>query len=1389
MKAEKLPLIEQAGQDARALEERLRATFDQAGVGMAHTTVDGRFLEVNRKLCEILGYPRQELLALTTRGITYPEDRGSHRNFKLDLLSGASGFFSGHRRYVRRNGEVVWLNRTVTLSRCPGSAEPYLIQVIEDISENKRVELSLRRVIRARQVIAECNHALVHAGSESGLLQDICRILVESGGFCQAWVGMAEDDADKSIRVAAEAGFEPGSLEIRKGSWASDGRHQGMMGHVIATGAPYIAQNIHTDGNFLHRREWARKRGYQSCIGLPLNIENRCVGGLSIYACEPDAFDGDEIQLVNELAADIAYGIASLRSRTAREQAEASARENEQRFRETFNQAAVGIVHTAPLPDRRYLMVNQKFCDMVGYSAGELKALTGLQLTHPDDLEIDRDLERRLIEGEISTYVSPKRYVRKDGRIIWTSRTVSLVRDAAGRPAYFIRVIEDISGRRELEERFRATFDQAAVGMFQVNLDRRYIQVNQKFADMVGYSREELISMSAVDLTHPDERAEMVRNQERMLWSQVGSVSGEKRYVHKTGKVVWVNRTISVAHNEAGEPQYFIGIIEDITQRKELELRYSATIEQAPVGIMHSTVEGKMLHVNPKLCEILGYSREELLSLASFDIVHPGDRGRERGGKMKMLLENRIPSFGSEKRLLRKDGGVIWARRTVSAVRDAAGQVLYLVRMVEDITGSKEAEEALRMSEERFRTVFSQANVGITLSSLDMRFLQVNDKYCEMVGYSRDELMRMSIGDVALPEDIEESRANRRKLVSGEISAYHADRRLLRKDGTTVWANLVASVVRNDNGEPSYFIAVIQDMSERKRAEFALRESEEKFNQLSNNIPQVFWISDASHRQTIYISPACEQMLGYSAEQLKADPQLLIRSVHSGDRLRVYKARKAAAFRQYDETYRIVRRDGAVRWVRDRAFPVRDAANQVYRIAGIAEDITQRKEAEEKLVHMAHFDGLTGLPNRVLFHDRLGQMLAQARRRDRMVAVMFLDLDRFKVANDTLGHGIGDLLLQQVAQRLSGCVRVGDTVGRMSGDEFGVILCDLLSAEDARQAAQKILGVFAVPFLLEHHEVYVTASIGISMYPSDSDDGDALIKDADTAMYRAKDSGRNNFQFYTSEMNSRAMHRLELENNLRRALERREFLLYYQPKANLESGEITGFEALLRWQRPGHGLVLPAEFVPLLEETGMIVPIGEWVVGAVCVQLKAWAAAGCRPLPIAINLSARQFAAKDLGITVKRILEEHGVNPRLIELEITESSLMDNTWEAVQTLEYLNALGVRLTIDDFGTGYSSLSYLKRFPIDALKIDRSFIRDITSDIDDATITRAVIGMAHNLGLKVVAEGVETEAQLAFLAVNGCDEMQGFYFARPLPAAECTQLLRGEWRLNLPALPDL
>jgi diguanylate cyclase (GGDEF)-like protein len=461
----------------------------------------------------------------------------------------------------------------------------------------------------------------------------------------------------------------------------------------------------------------------------------------------------------------------------------------------------------------------------------------------------------------------------------------------------------------------------------------------------------------------------------------------------------------------------------------------------------------------------------------------------------------------------------------------------------------------------------------------------------------------------------------------------------------------------------------------------------------------------------------------------------------------------------------------------------------VYRIAGIAEDITERKLAEERLMHLAHYDVLTSLPNRVLFYDRLKLALAHAKRNQWTVGVMLIDVDRFKNVNDTLGHAVGDRLLQQVSERLMRSVRAGDTVGRLGGDEFAVVLSNLATAQDGNLVAQKIMSSFKDPFRLEEGgEIYVTASIGISLYPDDSTDQDALIKNADAAMYRAKEVGRNAYRFYTPEMNARALELLSMESSLRRALDRREFLLYYQPKVNVTSGEIVGVEALLRWRHPERGLVSPVEFMPVLEETGLIVPVGEWVVKAVCAQISVWQSAGIDPKAVAINLSARQFVDKDLGTTIKRILEENRIDPHLIEFEITESSLMANTEESIRTLELLAHLGVGLSIDDFGTGYSSLGYLKRFPLDALKIDRSFVRDITTSTDDATITRAVISMAHSLGLKVIAEGVETQEQIAFLAEHGCDEFQGFYFSRPLPSDECGAWLKEGRTLMRPAGRD-
>ena len=451
-------------------------------------------------------------------------------------------------------------------------------------------------------------------------------------------------------------------------------------------------------------------------------------------------------------------------------------------------------------------------------------------------------------------------------------------------------------------------------------------------------------------------------------------------------------------------------------------------------------------------------------------------------------------------------------------------------------------------------------------------------------------------------------------------------------------------------------------------------------------------------------------------------------------------------------------------------------------------EVRERKRAEERFSHLAHHDSLTGLPNRVLFHDRLQLAMIDAKRRRQLVAVMFLDADRFKNINDTLGHGAGDELLILIASRLSACLRAGDTVSRLAGDEFALVLPGVENINTARQLAQRLIDSFSQSFRIKEQHIFMTVSIGITLYPADASTVDGLLKNADTAMYRAKDAGRNNFQFYSADMHAQALKRLTLENRLRGAIARGELMLHYQPLVDIKSGQITGMEALLRWNHPELGLVAPMEFIPLAEETGLIIPIGEWVLRTACAQARAWQDAGLPPLRLAVNLSARQFQ-KDLVGTVTSILQETGLEPRYLELELTETVIMQNPETAVATLDALDHMGVRLSIDDFGTGYSSLSYLKRFPINTLKIDRSFVCDIPRDADDMLITTAIISLAHSLGMQVVAEGVESQAQLAFLQNQHCDVMQGYYFSKPLTVEAFTELVRTRRVLVETQTPEL
>ena len=549
------------------------------------------------------------------------------------------------------------------------------------------------------------------------------------------------------------------------------------------------------------------------------------------------------------------------------------------------------------------------------------------------------------------------------------------------------------------------------------------------------------------------------------------------------------------------------------------------------------------------------------------------------------------------------------------------------------------------------------------------------------------------------------------------------------------------------------------------------------------------WVWDVQ-RNRIVPSDQAWRIFGHTAAEPPLDRESYLRMMHPDDTERVRKAfeRSVENGDAFAIEHRVVQASGATRHLHQQVEVIeRDASGRALQLAGAVHDITRRKDTEEQIRRLAYFDTLTGLPNRLLFTEQLHKALADAKREGQQVAIMFVDLDHFKRVNDTLGHGAGDELLRVVSARLAHSVRPLDVIGRdasqregnsiarLGGDEFIIMLSELHGATDAAAVARRLVAALTEPVVIQCTELYISASVGIAMYPYDGVDIDTLLMNADTAMYRAKEAGRGGFQFYDRSMNARALERLVMEAMLRRALERNEFVLHYQPRISLETGCIVGAEALIRWQHPERGLVSPREFITLAEETSLVIPIGDWALAEVCRQSAAWQAQGVTPVPVAVNLASTHLRERNLPDLVTRVLQYNNLAPRLLEIEVTESILMADPELSVETARRLKEIGVHLSIDDFGTGYSSLSYLKKLPISALKIDQSFVRDLATDPDDAAIISAIIAMAHSLKLKVVAEGVETEAQRAFLKEHGCDEFQGYLISRPVEAKEFALLL--------------
>ncbi|OON63755.1 GGDEF domain-containing protein [Massilia sp. KIM] len=827
-----------------------------------------------------------------------------------------------------------------------------------------------------------------------------------------------------------------------------------------------------------------------------------------------------------------------------------------------------------------------------------------------------------------------------------------------------------------------------------------------------------------------------------------------------------------------------------------LVLEQRAILENAPVGIAF-TMPGEIKSFNPRVCEMFGYRRDELLCLKPIHIFPSPEAYQQLTGEAYEVLAAGKLYERSEFPFRRRDGSLFWARLRGRAVdpRDHGAGTIWII---EDVT---ETRQALNEVE----AIMNNASVGIMFTR-ERVIRRCNPAFTAMFGLTEAEALGSStrilypdessfheLGETAYPQ------------LAGGLP-FRTETTMLRKDGAAIWVQMIGYQVNRDEPEQGT-VWLLEDRTREKNDEQSLRVALMENRAILDNA--VLGIAVVEDGRTLHCNRKMEELFGAEAGAVDG---FTVRSLYPDDAgwsaARALAAADFAAGRVHMSEQQLVRRDGTRFWARlsgrpfdlsqmsgrsvwviDDVTAEREAADAIRRardelevrvaertaeLAGanalLQEEIIERRQAEARVHHMAYHDSLTGLPNRALLSDRLDCAIRAAHRGGRKLALMFIDLDRFKNINDTLGHLTGDHLLREVAKRLVVAVRESDTVARLGGDEFVVLLPEIEAGGECGRVGDKIIEALASPFPFEGHSLHISPSIGICVYPDDGEDTETLMRHADAAMYHAKAAGRNNYQFFTQRMNQAAARHFELESSLRGALARREFELHYQPIMDTATRRARALEVLLRWRRGGETLVGPDEFIPILEESGMIVPVGEWVVRSACAQLMEWQREGLDVVPLAINLSARQFMHHGLIDAIRRIVQDTGIDPKLVEFEITETALMQHGGQTLETLRQINAMGMSLSIDDFGTGYSSLAYLKRFPVRKIKIDRAFVRELDVSSEDRAIVAAVMALANSLQLSVVAEGVETESQYALLRSFGCQFAQGYLFARPLPAAQ-------------------
>ncbi|VAW94350.1 diguanylate cyclase/phosphodiesterase (GGDEF & EAL domains) with PAS/PAC sensor(s) [hydrothermal vent metagenome] len=1062
--------------------------------------------------------------------------------------------------------------------------------------------------------------------------------------------------------------------------------------------------------------------------------------------------------------------------------------------------------------DTRYIYSNSKIKNLLGYEVGDIIGKTRFELMTVDAgqctaTELDGIMQEQSAFNNIEIIA-----LHKEGHQVTLQASGVPVFNEQDEFCGYRGFDRDVSEHRRREEaqalshkRLVESQQIAQLGHWDWDLVNETLFWSDEVYRICGLEPGQIKPGYEVFLNfiHPDDREEWKR---AVINAMSGSrynmdhrivLSGEDRYVHGQGQVQL---------DDTGKPIRMMGTIQDITERKLLESALNILADFHPStglsGYYRTCVESLARVYDTRYAFVGLFSGDaqqrittqavwangEFVSNFEYDLTG-APCTNILDIKKKLISEDVARLFPQDTFLGKLEAESYFGAPLLSAEGRKMGMIavidikpMKITPWTEPILGifaqrissyieRNRAEKEIKTSEKELRNIFRDMQDTYCRTDNNRVIIRLSESIKQLLDYQVDELLGANI------EDLYEEPAKRQELMetldAGEGSIQNFEVALKHRNGSIIWVSINAHYYRDSNGNILGVEDMIRDINQHRQSELQMQKMS---SALAQSADMVMITDDKGIIE--YINPAFESITGYRFDEAVGSSSNIVRSGEQN--LNFYRDMWHTILA--GKTYRGVvtnrKKNGDLYYEEKSIAPIKNAQGDIVNFVSTGRDISERMENEKRLSFMAHHDALTELPNRTLFIDRLDQALAHARRYSRKVSVLFIDLDRFKNINDTLGHDAGDQMLAQLADRLGNNIRQHDTVARLGGDEFAVLLNDIETEQDVSQLANMILLNLEQPFEVDGRELFITASIGICLFPDDGKDHGTLLKNADIAMYKAKELGKNNYQFYSADMSARAFQRLTMENSLRRALEREEFRLFYQPQIDIETNTITGVEALIRWQHPDLGMVSPNDFIPLLEETGLIDPVGYWVVATACKQMQTWYDAGLPELTMSVNISGRQFHARDFIGKIKSCLNESQVSPEQIEIEITESVLMENQQSTIKALESLAEFGFRIAIDDFGTGYSSLSYLRRFRIDTLKIDQFFIRDVIDDPDNAAITSAIIAMAQNLKLKIIAEGVETQAQLAFLEKRDCRYMQGYLFSRPVSADEITKLLMAQ-----------